>query len=108
MRAGGAYHRIKFYAKVTTRDSYGATVDTWPTATITTRGEIRYTGGFKTLNNEEKFYSKSMELMVRYRTGITETMKVMIDEGTDYYGITYIEELGRKETLRLTLEKINS
>ena len=107
MRAGGAYHRIDFYAKVTTRDSYGSTVDTYPAVTIATRGEIRYTGGGKTLSSEEKFYSKSMELIVRYRSEIVETMLIKIDGGTDFYGISYIEEQGRKESLRLTIEKLN-
>jgi len=108
MRAGGAYHRIEFYARVSTRDKYASSSDTWPTVTILTRGEIRYTGGSKTLSSEEKFYSKSMELTVRYRAGITETMRIKIDGGSDFYGISYIEEIGRKEAIRLTLEKINT
>ena len=107
MRGGGLYHRIVFYAKVTTRDSYGASVDSWATATITTRGEVRYSGGSRGLSSEEKFFSKFMELNVRYRSDIVETMRVQIDGTTDRYNITYIEELGRKEGLRLTLEKIN-
>ena len=107
MRGGNLYHRIIFYAKETTRDDYGASVDIWPLATIITRGEVRYTGGNKILSNEEIFYSKSIELMVRYRNQIEETMKVQIDGSTDRYGISFLEELGRKEGLRLTLEKIN-
>jgi len=108
MRSGGLYHRIKFYAKVSTRDDYGASTDTWPTATRETRGEIRYTGGSRGLSSEEKFYSRSMELLVRYQSGITETMKVLIDEGTDYYLISYIEEVGRHDSLRIILEKENA
>jgi SPP1 family predicted phage head-tail adaptor len=108
MRAGNLWHRIKFYAKVTTRDTYGASVDTWPTATITTRGEIRYTGGNRTLSNEEKFYSRTMVLSVRYRDDIEETMRVQVDGGTERYLISApIEEIGRKEGLIITLEKIN-
>ena len=107
MRAGNAYHRIDFYAKVSTRDDFGASADTWPAVTISTRGEIRYTGGSKMLSSEEKFYSKSMELIIRYRSEVVETMKVQIDEGTERYMITYIEQVGRKDSLRLTLEKIN-
>lgn len=107
MRAGNQINRITFYAKVTTRDVYGASSDNWTTATIRTRGEVRYSGGSKTLSNEEKFYSKSMELLVRYQSSITETMKVQIDGTNDLYVITYIEIIGRKEGLRLTLEKQN-
>jgi len=108
MKAGNAYHRINFYAKVSTRGDYGDSVDTWPEVTIATRGEIRYTGGSRMLSNEEKFYSKSMELIVRYRSEIVETMRVQIDGGTDRYTIDYLEVLGRNESLRLTLDKINA
>ncbi len=107
MKAGRLYHRVKFYPKVTTRDSYGSSDDTWPTATISTRGEIIHRGGAKTLSNEERFFSKSKELTIRYRRGITETMRVQIDGAEERYAITYIEEIGRQEGLRMTLEKIN-
>lgn len=108
IRAGNMWHRANFYAKVSTRDDYGASVDTWPAITIATRGEIRYTGGSRGISSEEKFYSKSMELRVRYRSIITETMKVKIDGGSDFYLITYIEPVGRNEDLRLTIEKENA
>jgi head-tail adaptor len=107
MRAGGMYHRIKFFAKQVTRDVYGSSIDVWDynTPTITTKGEVRYSGGSKTISNDEKFYSKNVELLVRYRSTIVETMKVQIDGTNDIWVITYLEILGRKETLRLTIEK---
>jgi head-tail adaptor len=107
MRAGNQINRITFYGKTTVRDVFGASSDSWTTATINTRGEVRYSGGNKTLSNEEKFYSKSIELLVRYQSSIIETMKVQIDGTNDLYVITYIEIIGRKEGLRLTLEKQN-
>jgi len=107
MRAGNLWHRVSFYEKLSTRDDYGASSDAW-VLSFSTRGEIRYLGGSKTLSSEEKFYSKSMELRVRYQSTIVETMKVQIDGGTDYYVITYIEPGGRNEDLRLTLEKENA
>jgi head-tail adaptor len=108
MRAGRLYHRVEFYAKVTVRDNYNSSIDTWPTATITTRGEVMYSGGGKTLSSEEKFYSQGIILTVRYRDTITETMRVKIDDKDYWYEITNIEEIGRKEALRLILEKINT
>jgi SPP1 family predicted phage head-tail adaptor len=57
------------------------------------------------LSNEEKFYSGTIFLKVRYKSSITETMRVKISDV--WYRITYIEELGRKEGLRITLNKIN-
>lgn len=107
MRAGGSYHRVNFYAKVITRNDYGASVDSWPVITISTRGEVRWTGGNFTMANEEKTYNRNMELIVRYRPNISETMRVQIDNTTDSYIINYMEILGRNEGLRLTLEKIN-
>lgn len=105
MRAGRMFHRIDFYAKVSTRDDFGASSDTWPIKTIETRGEIIWKGGDKTLSNAEKTYTKSMELIVRYRADIVETMKVQVDDKSDLYAIEYIEMMGRYDGLRLTLEK---
>ena len=107
MRAVNLYHRINFFAKTTSRDEYGATTDTWDyrNPTISTRGGIRYLGGTKVLENDEKFYEKRIELTVRYRSNITESMRVQIDSGSSLYAITFIEELGRKEGLRLTIQK---
>jgi len=108
MRAGNLISRINFYGKVITRGDYGESIDTWPTVTIATRGEVRWVGGSRTLENEEKTYTRSMELTVRYRSEFAETMHVQIDNGTETYIITYLEIIGHKEALRLTLEKINS
>lgn len=107
MRAGNLIHRVKFYAKVTTRDSFNASVDSYPIATISTRGEIRYSGGGKVISNEEKQFTKSMDLSVRYNSLITETMRVQIDDLPDLYSINYIEEIGRKEGLKISLEKLS-
>ena len=107
MRAGNLRHRVKFYAKVITRDDYSASVDSWPHVTIKTRGEVRHQGGSMMASNEERFFSKRMELTVRYRSEIVETMRVQIDGKDDLYMIDYMEEIGNREGLRLTLEKIN-
>jgi head-tail adaptor len=107
MRSGALWHRVKFYAKVTTRDTFGASVDSWPIATISTRGEVRWTGGDRGVVNEEKTYSRNMELTVRYRSTIVETMRVQLDGESALYQINYIEVIGRKESLRITLEKLS-
>lgn len=106
MMAGRLDRKVIFYAKVkTSSTTFGGTTDTWPTATITTWGEVLYGGGSAMLSSEEKFYSGSITLRVRYRSNIVETMRVKIDY--DWYSINYIERLGRKEGLRIDLEKIN-
>jgi head-tail adaptor/lysophospholipase L1-like esterase len=108
MKSGSLTTRVNFYTKVTARDSYGASSDTYPYVTKSTRGELRWLGGSRTASNEEKTFTKSMELTVRYQSAITETMRVQLDNGTETYGITYIEVLGRKEALRLSIEKIGN
>jgi SPP1 family predicted phage head-tail adaptor len=106
MRAGRMDRKASFYAKVkSTNTDFGGTTDTWPTLTFDTWGEIQYAGGDAILSNEEKFYSGTIFFKVRYRSTIVETMRVKIAEV--WYRITYIEELGRKEGLRLSLTKIN-
>jgi len=106
MRSGRLDTRVSFYAKVkTTSSDYGGTTDTWPVETIQTWGEVRYAGGDIILSNEEKFYSGTVFLTVRFRETIVETMRVKIDDV--WYRITYIEELGRDEGMKLTLQKIN-
>jgi SPP1 family predicted phage head-tail adaptor len=106
MRAGRLDTKVSFYAKVKTASSdFGGTTDTWPTETISTWGEVKYAGGDLTLSSDEKFYSGTIILTVRYRDSITETMRVKIDD--IWYRITYIEELGRDEGMKITLQKIN-
>jgi hypothetical protein len=107
MRTINFHHRVNFYAVTTSRDDYGATSDTYDytTPSISTRGGLYYRGGSKNLENDEKFYGKSLELTVRYRSSIDETMRVQIDGEKYLYVITYMEVIGRKEGLRLTLEK---
>jgi len=105
MRAGRLDTKISFYAKVTSRDDYNSTVETWPTLSFDTWGEVTYAGGDAILSNEEKFYSGTLFLKVRYRSTIVETMRVKISD--TWYRITYIQELGRKEGLQITLNKIN-
>lgn len=107
MMAGRLDRKVSFYSKVKTASTtFGGTTDTWPTKDFDTWGEITYAGGDTTLSNEERFFSGTIFLRVRYRSTIVETMRVLID--SDYYSISYIERLGRKEGLKLTLNKINA
>jgi len=106
MRAGRLDTKVSFYALVkTTSSDYGGTTDSWPTKTFVTWGEVRFAGGDMILSNEEKFYSGVIFLTVRYQSRIKVTMRVEVDEVM--YRITYMEELGRDEGLKLSLSKIN-
>lgn len=107
MRAGNLRHRVVFYEKTTTKDAYNSAVDSWDSVSFATRGEIRYRGGSMISSNEERFFTKSMELTIRYRDFVKETMRVKIDNKDDIYTIDSIEEIGNREALRLTIEKLN-
>lgn len=105
MRAGRLDRKVLFYSKSITRGDYGESTDVWTTLAFAAWAEIQYAGGDAILSNEEKFYSGVIFLRVRYRDDIVETMRVKI--GSIWYSISYIEELGRREGLRITLNKIN-
>lgn len=113
MRAGNLKTKVRFIPKVITRDSYGASQNSWPEEgegvnVITTRGEVKFTGGNKELSGEERFYSKVRELTIRYRPDINETMRIRLDDESDRYEITSdIEVIGRKVAMRMTIEKVN-
>lgn len=108
MRAGNLIHRINFYDRVSERSASGSFIDTYPEITISTRGEVQYRGSNKLLSNEEISYTNSVILTVRYRSEISQTMRVQIDGTSDLYFIDGIPEIiGRKQALRLNLEKLN-
>jgi head-tail adaptor len=108
MRAGNLIHRINFYDRVSERSASGSFIDTYPEITISTRGEVQYRGSNKLLSNEEISYTNSVILTVRYRSEISQTMRVQIDGTSDLYFIDGIPEIiGRKHALRLNLEKLN-
>ena len=105
MRAGRLDRKASFYSKSSTRGDYNESIDVWTTHEFDTWGTVQYAGGDMILSNEEKFYSGTVFLTVRYRSAIVETMRVKI--ANIWYRITYIEELGRKEGMKITLQKIN-
>jgi len=105
MRAGRLDRLASFYSKTITRGDYNESSDVWTTLSFKRWGEVQYAGGDAILSNEEKFYSGVVFLKIHYTDDVVETMRVKI--GSIYYTISYIEELGRREGLRLTLNKIN-
>ena len=105
MRSGRLDRKASFYSKSSTKGKYGESIDVWTTHAFDSWGTVQYAGGDAILSNEEKFYSGVIFLTVRYRSAITETMRVQI--AGVWYRITYIEELGRKEGMKISLSKIN-
>ena len=104
MKAGLLDRKVSFYSKTVSRDDFGAVKENY-TLDFDTFGDITYAGGDMILSNDEKFFSGKMFLLVRFRNEISEKMWVQVD-GV-FYAITYMERIGRKEGLKITLQKIN-
>ena len=109
MRSGQMDRKASFYAKVKGASAdYGGTTDTWPKVTLTVNAQVVNKGGGYSLSSDEKFYSTTLNIRVRYRTEILETMRVKLSNFPNVtFRITNIDELGRKEGLQIALEKIN-
>jgi len=108
MRAGVMDRRASFYAKVSTRDAYNASVDSWPLVTLETWAQVKPVGGNLVMSNEEKFYTSPVTITTRYRSDIVETMRVKLSNyPNNIFRITMIDEVGRKVGLSINLEKIN-
>ena len=104
MRAGELNFRVKFYAKTVTTDEFGSSAETF-TYSFSAWAEEIYVRGDLIISNDEKFWSGVKFLKVRYRADILENMQV--DHEGQRFRITYIEEYGKKEGLKLTIQKIN-
>jgi head-tail adaptor len=109
MKAGQMDRKASFYAKVKSSDTdFGGTTDTWPTVTLTVSAQVVNKGGGYSLSDHEKFYSTTLTIKVRYRVEILETMRVKLSNFPNVlFEITNIDELGRKEGLSISLQKIN-
>jgi len=105
MRAGRLDRKASFYSKTSVRDDYNASTDTWTVLAFDTWGTVQYAGGDMILSNEEKFFTGVIFYTIRYRSAVVETMRVKLDD--EWYRITYIERLGRKEGMKITLNKLN-
>lgn len=104
MRAGQLTERVSFYSLTVTRDAFNAAAESY-TKTIDTRAGVTYLSGDKTLSADEVFYTGTVFFTIRYRQGITESMQ--IQWRGNMYTISYIQEIGTKEGLRITATKIN-
>lgn len=90
---------ITIQIKTVTRDDYGAETIEWnDLVSVWSRRSV--------LRGSEKNTGQSIgaeianAYTIRYRSDITELMR--IKDGSDYYNINYIAEVGRKEGLILT------
>lgn len=95
---------IKVMSFTTTRDEYGADIDTY-TELMSIRAAVKFLSGTKTIDNKEIFAAQSLQFSTHYRGTITEAMR--IDYDGKKYRILSIAEIGFKEGLLINCELIN-
>jgi len=94
--------QIVIQTQTTTVDSYGAQVVTWtPLATEFARIENVSTGNSENYNAGLETTLRRITATIRYRSDLTEKMRVVYDGGT--YDILVIQKLGRNRFAVLTL-----
>lgn len=102
MQIGNLNRRIDIYTQTTTADTYGATVET-DSLVRSTWAQIEPASGNEALEGKKDTATRAVKFMIRYRTGMTEKMKIKYDGS--FYNITAIEEPDKKRTLVITAEK---
>jgi SPP1 family predicted phage head-tail adaptor len=97
--------RYKILVKESTgsTNEYGEEIESWITK-HTLLAAKKYLSGSKSINNNEIFTSVQLQFITHYRT-IDEKMRIECDGIT--YMINNIAEIGYREGLQITVEKIN-
>ena len=79
-----------------TRDDYGQEVLTWSTFATVWAG-VKLNIGKESFQTSERVKERVVDFKVRYRTDITENMRLLYD--SNYYEIEDVVELGREDGL---------
>lgn len=93
--------RITIEKPTTTQAADNQTIDTWSTF-ISCWASVRPTRGNEQIEAEMPFASHTLDFIIRYRTTITEQMRIAYKGKT--YQIKSILEIGRNEGLRITAQ----
>ena len=104
MNIGRMDRRITLKAVTSTKDSKGGTVKTRSTLDVVW-ATIKYPKGMSMNEGEEAGVEtaiKTAEFTIRYRTDVNETIEV--DYQSQTYDVKRVEEIGRKEGLRLVTD----
>jgi SPP1 family predicted phage head-tail adaptor len=103
MRAGKMDRRVTIQSNTTSRNSYGEETDSWSTL-ATVWAEVRH------LRGDEKFLAKAVTtekvitVRIRYRSDVTTQNRLVWESNN--YDITEVAEIGRREGLEITAERI--
>lgn len=103
MNVNNFRHKIYVQQPVAVRDIFGAETITYETVFIL-KAEVKYVSGSKGVDANEIFTSNNIQFVTHYRA-ITEDM--IIEWNSKKYRINFIQEIGYKESLLITVELIN-
>jgi len=104
MRSGKLKHIIEVHKKITARDEYlGFSKDYQ--FFFKTRAEVKHLGGAEEIVNSQIFPSSDIQLYIRYRSNIEETMRIKYND--EMYDIDYIEEVGWRDGLKIKMSKVS-
>lgn len=102
MQSGNLDRRIVIESATLVQNAYGEKAETWSTL-YTCWGERLFSGGSESLENNQVVSMSNITYRIRYKSTITEQMR--IKDGTGYYYITNIEEEGRRKYMLLRCER---
>ena len=98
MNIGRLDRYITLQSVSTSVDAYGQPVESFSTL-ASVWAKIEYKSEVEKFENEKLRSVSSIDFTIRYRTDITEQMRISYDSNT--YQITGIAEIGRGEGLKL-------
>lgn len=96
MRSEKLDRRLIIQEPAETRDDYGQEVLTWSTFATVWAG-VKLNIGKESFQTSERVKERVVDFKVRYRTDITENMRLLYD--SNYYEIEDVVELGREDGL---------
>ena len=107
MIIGKMDRRVTLQALSVTKDSKGGTVKTWSTLGVVWAG-VRYPATMAMNEGEEAGVETSIipvEFTIRWRQDITINETIRVYYQSKYYDVKRVNEIGRKEMLKLVTEK---
>ena len=79
MQAGLLKYVIDIQTVIIDKDEYGAETEQWQNV-ITTKADVRYLNGSKTLQNGEIINLNQLQFIVRHYLNINEQMRIIYEE----------------------------
>ena len=105
MRAGTLRHRVTFQTDAGTADAAGQVIESWGATLTNEPAEVIETGGAETVRGQQVDATATHLVRVRYRTTITEQMRIVW--GTRTLGIVNVRDVdGRRRELWIAAREI--